>query len=106
LDIELALVADKPVVNISLDNLAALKAAYAGAPASSALQEHEPVQEVKDESLLRRDCVAAGACCMTSLSTADAARCLIVTLTGTQGGPQSFRDVGTHGYCFFQVVNA
>jgi ribonuclease Z len=39
----------------------------------------------------------AGACCMTSLSTADAAPCLIVTLTGTQGGPQSYNGLAGAG---------
>ena len=34
---------------------------------------------------------------MTSVSTASAAPCLIVTLTGTQGGPQSFNGLAGAG---------
>src|SRR6185295_1254062 len=34
---------------------------------------------------------------MTSASNADAAPCLIVTLTGTQGGPQSFNGLAGAG---------
>jgi ribonuclease Z len=39
----------------------------------------------------------AGAWWMTSVSTADAAPCLIVTLTGTQGGPQSYNGLAGAG---------
>src|SRR5437016_11902945 len=39
----------------------------------------------------------AGAWVMTSVSTASAAPCLIVTLTGTQGGPQSFNGLAGVG---------
>jgi len=39
----------------------------------------------------------AGAWLMTSGSIADAAPCLIVTLTGTQGGPQSFNGLAGAG---------
>ena len=39
----------------------------------------------------------AGAWLMTSGSIADAAPCLIVTLTGTQGGPQSFNGLADAG---------
>src|SRR5438105_15735133 len=39
----------------------------------------------------------AGACLVTSGSTAGAAPCLIVTLTGTQGGPQSFNGLAGAG---------
>jgi ribonuclease Z len=38
-----------------------------------------------------------GAWFVTSVSTADAAACLIVTLTGTQGGPQSFNGLAGAG---------
>src|SRR5262249_20949866 len=39
----------------------------------------------------------AGASLVTSGSIAEAAPCLIVTLTGTQGGPQSFNGLGGAG---------
>ena len=39
----------------------------------------------------------AGSWIATSVSTADAAPCLIVTLTGTQGGPQSFNGLAGAG---------
>jgi ribonuclease Z len=39
----------------------------------------------------------AGASFVTSASTADAAPCLIVTLTGTQGGPQAFNGLAGAG---------
>src|SRR5438093_8216215 len=38
-----------------------------------------------------------GAWLATSVSTVDAAPCLIVTLTGTQGGPQSFNGLAGAG---------
>jgi ribonuclease Z len=39
----------------------------------------------------------AGAWCMTCATAADAAPCLIVTLTGTQGGPQSYNGLAGAG---------
>jgi ribonuclease Z len=39
----------------------------------------------------------AGACFLVAPSTADAAPCLIVTLTGTQGGPQSYNGLAGAG---------
>src|SRR6202162_4979268 len=38
-----------------------------------------------------------GAWLVATVSTADAAPCLIVTLTGTQGGPQSFNGLAGAG---------
>jgi len=39
----------------------------------------------------------AAAWFVTGASTADAAPCLVVTLTGTQGGPQSFNGLAGAG---------
>jgi len=41
--------------------------------------------------------LVAGVCALTSGSAADAAPCLVITLTGTQGGPQSYNGLAGAG---------